>query len=575
MKSTISRILSLTLFLAARSGLAQQPAVVINEIMYAPGQGQPEWIELYNAAEEAVDIRSWILHDATSARPVITESTRLIPPNDFLIVAKDSSILEEFPDVVSRLLVMPKLPSLNNSGDDITLTAPDSTAIDILSYKSSWGGADGRSLERIDPATSSLEQSNWGTSKDSTTATPGRKNSISLKEFNLATGRAFIEGNRINLVVKNAGLKSCGEATVLLFFDANDDSIPSQVEEIDRQPIRQIAKKDSATVSFYDVPRRPGAQQFILCIVFLEDELLTDNTCLIHAFQPLDAGSLRINEIMFAPLTGQAEWVEYINMTADTIDIRGFSFTRKPSGDGKRCLILFNAAPSPVPPAGYLVLASDSSFYTMYPSLLHPSASANVIILDRSLGLSNEGDECVLIDPANVTTDSVSYSPSWHNQNLSSTSGRSLERINPAYPVQQETNWSSCTLPKGGTPCERNSVFTALPTGEKSAAASIRCTPNPFSPDGDAFEDYCVISYTLSSTIAQIRVRVYDTQGRHVRTIANNQPSGRSGEIIWNGLDDSKQRLRIGMYILLLEAVDAASHNAEVLKCIVVIASRL
>ena len=575
MYSLLSLFVSITFFLAVQSGFAQQTTVVINEIMFAPAQGQAEWIELYNSTPQAIDLRSWVLHDATSSRPVITESSLWIPPNEFLIIAKDSSILDDFPDPAMRLFVMTKLPSLNNSGDDITLALPDSTVIDFVPYKSAWGGTSGNSLERIDPFFSSSDQSNWSGSQDSAKATPGRKNSVSRKDFNLAVGNVLIDKKDISIAVKNVGLKTSGTATVLLFCDLNGDSITIPSEEIDRRLVGPIAVKDSITIRFQNVLRRPGTQLFIFHIMFPEDEAPSDNTYLLSTFLPLEAGSLRINEIMFAPFTNQAEWVEYINNSPDTIDIRGFSFTRKPSSDGKRSLLPISTTTRPIPPSGYLVLASDSSIFSMYPSLLPPPSSSRVVILNRSLNLSNEGDECVLFDPTNTMLDSVSYSPSWHNKNLSSTSGRSLERLSPAYATQEASNWSSCTRISGGTPGERNSVFTEIPTNRTSDSPALRCTPNPFSPDGDGSEDYCVVSFTLSSALAQIRLRVYDTQGRLVRTIANNQPTGRAGEIIWDGLDDSRQRLRIGMYILLLEAVDNSSQATEMQKLVVVIASKL
>ncbi len=100
-------------------------------------------------------------------------------------------------------------------------------------------------------------------------------------------------------------------------------------------------------------------------------------------------------------------------------------------------------------------------------------------------------------------------------------------------------------------------------------------SPNPFSPDNDGFEDFTIISYKLTQSIAQIRAKIFDSKGRLVRTILNNQASGEQGSIIFNGLDDANHTLRIGIYIVLIEALNGNSGVVETLKTTVVVARKL
>ena len=72
-----------------------------------------------------------------------------------------------------------------------------------------------------------------------------------------------------------------------------------------------------------------------------------------------------------------------------------------------------------------------------------------------------------------------------------------------------------------------------------------------------------------------MRVKVYDIKGRLVKTLANNSVTGSEGTIIFNGFDDSNQKLRVGIYILLIEAVDDAGGTVDNIKTPVVIASKL
>ncbi|HQY21908.1 MAG TPA: gliding motility-associated C-terminal domain-containing protein, partial [Ignavibacteria bacterium] len=111
-------------------------------------------------------------------------------------------------------------------------------------------------------------------------------------------------------------------------------------------------------------------------------------------------------------------------------------------------------------------------------------------------------------------------------------------------------------------------------TGIQSES-KVNISPNPFSPDGDGHEDFTVINFNLNVKIAQIRVKVYDIKGRIVRTLMDNSISGNNGEIIFNGLDDKEQKLRTGIYILLIEVIDETGGTSDNLKVPLVIATKL
>jgi len=187
------------------------------------------------------------------------------------------------------------------------------------------------------------------------------------------------------------------------------------------------------------------------------------------------------------------------------------------------------------------------------------------------LGLSNSGELILLTDFLGNTIDSVIYSDKWHNSNFTITKDRSLERINPNIDGNDKNNWSSSVNNLGATPGKRNSIFTVkLPTNSE-----ISVSPNPFSPDDDGFEDFTIISYKLTQPVAQVKVKIYDSNGRLVRTLENNLSSGLSGNIVFNGLDDEGIPLRIGIYIVYLEALNQNSGVTEALKAPLVVARKL
>jgi hypothetical protein len=197
----------------------------------------------------------------------------------------------------------------------------------------------------------------------------------------------------------------------------------------------------------------------------------------------------------------------------------------------------------------------------------------HICILNHSGGfsLNNDGDAVVLKDLTGQTIDSVAYLPGWHHPDVVDTKGRSLERINPNIESNDPRNWSTCTTILGGTPGKVNSIMTLSITSN----SLISISPNPFSPDGDGFEDFCIIRYTLPLMTSTINVKVYDIKGRLVRTLANGELAGRQGELVWNGFDDNKQRSRIGVYVIFLEATDRSSGKVVTAKAVAVVAARL
>jgi len=116
-------------------------------------------------------------------------------------------------------------------------------------------------------------------------------------------------------------------------------------------------------------------------------------------------------------------------------------------------------------------------------------------------------------------------------------------------------------------------LFFAIIYERFSEPASI--SPNPFSPDNDGFEDFTFINYKLTQPVAQIRIKIYDSKGRLVRTLANNISSGSEGTITFDGLDNNKNPLRVGIYIVFFEAVNSSNSVAETIKTALVIAKKL
>jgi hypothetical protein len=113
-------------------------------------------------------------------------------------------------------------------------------------------------------------------------------------------------------------------------------------------------------------------------------------------------------------------------------------------------------------------------------------------------------------------------------------------------------------------------VLSAMPSD-----AMLVCAPDPFSPDGDGYEDVTVLRYRMPLRSALIRIRVFDIRGICVRELVNATPAGMTGEVVWDGAGENRVPLRIGIYIVYLEAIDGEGGRVVTAKCAVVLARRL
>jgi hypothetical protein len=293
------------------------------------------------------------------------------------------------------------------------------------------------------------------------------------------------------------------------------------------------------------------------------------------AFTPreaLPAGALRLNEIMYEPLTASSEWVEILSRHDDSLTVSRLTLAVATTADYDEYRL--PAATRPLPPGGMLVVAADSSVLTRFPALRQ--GAALLCVLGRSsLGLSNDGDALLLRDADGSTLDSVAYHPDWHHPFVSDTRGRSLERLHPDLPSNGAQSWSSCTDAAGGTPGATNSTFAVTWHDGVPEEARLLIAPLPFSPDGDGHEDFCTISCRADAAVQQARLRIYDIRGRLVRTLLAGAPMAARLDITWDGLDTEGRRVRIGPYVALLELLDTADNAVRSVKGIIVVARKL
>jgi hypothetical protein len=720
------------IFNTVEPGLPSQ-SIVINEIMYAPVGGEPEWIELFNRTDTAINLNGWSISDVfTTSSEVVIEEDIFINSNSYLVLSRSSSIYNFHRFIPSQVFVLP-IPSLNNDVDGVVIKDNRRLAIDSVLYFNEWGGTNGYSLERLSVNASSNLASNWGSSFDIEQSTPGRINSLTPKQFDLSvTEMGFnprfpVEGDDvfISAFVKNNGSSSVANFSVEFYIDTDTNNVVDlllSVEEslslssgdsvsiISSSPIQNLTQKVLAAVrivysadedtlnNYYEKSVEPGFPASVLLInelmyntesnnpewvelvnvsaetlnikdwsisdvlttptksfitntdyILQPDEYIviakdtsfnsahpgvtakvfftnfgslgnTSDGIIVYDFrdgiidslfyrsswgggrglslerisleeetndstnwttslsiegstpgEPNSIGNVRdysrndlvINEIMFDPGEDNSEFIEFNNLSGDSVNVGGWKIEDENGNN-----FTLSNIPLMIPDNSFFILAADSLVESKY------NLDENVlrsIVGTSSLGLVNTGELILLKDVKGNVIDSVWYSDKWHNDNFISTKNISLERINPNLGANDANNWSSSVDNIGATPGNQNSIYTVNP----NIASNISVSPNPFSPDDDGFEDFTIINYKLTQATSQVRIKIFDNKGRLVRTLANNQASGSSGSIIFDGIGDDGQAFRIGIYIIFLEAINEGSGVVESMKTVVVVARKL
>jgi len=378
----------------------------------------------------------------------------------------------------------------------------------------------------------------------------------------------------INCVIENCGKKPVPAFALNLFLDADNEGRIDSLEQIARlSSTTPVSPMDSVVLSFTWQSPPAGESHIIADIEYAQDERLVNNRATIAVCLSYPVRSLVINEIMYDPLAGQNEWVEFYNRGTEPVDVRNWTLCDRPTMSGSINTAILTPQSRLVPPSGMLVVAADSAIMKLFPYLADPMTDAQILILNKpsGFGLAGEGDDVVLRDITGFTIDSVSYSAVWHRPDVTDTKGRSLEKINPELDGNTRSNWTTCVVGVGGTPGRPNSIVTS----HQTTTSMIAFSPNPFSPDGDGFEDFCIIQYKMPFTSGFVHIRIFDRKGRIVRVLANAQLSGGSGEIVWDGRDEDKQRVRIGPYIVLIQATDTQGGEPATAKGVVVVATKL
>jgi len=377
-------LLAATFIWFCNSTFAQSDtSLVLSEIMFNPQSGNNEFIEIYNRSEtQSFDLANFKIIYYTSNPDVITYAGfgTVMPPKSYAVILEGDYDFAAgiYNSIIPANALKLKISDsfFGTSGMANTTNRPvwfvnaANDTLDHFTYSANNGV--GFSDEKIIMNRESLS-SNWSNSQVFN-GTPGFKNSVTPLNYDLRikslsiTPAIPIQDNNVQIfsTIGNGGILVTSSYTVELFNDVNFDSTGSISEIIYSQTFSDLSSNDSITVNTTLPSIAAGNYQIISKVTFNLDEDTTNNKKVLRfiAYPPgNNYNDLVINEIMYAPSSGEPEWVELYNKTVEPINLKKWKL-----GDNAAMTTITNNDAF-VQPSSFIVLSKDSSITNFFPTL--------------------------------------------------------------------------------------------------------------------------------------------------------------------------------------------------------------
>ena len=251
-----------------------------------------------------------------------------------------------------------------------------------------------------------------------------------------------------------------------------------------------------------------------------------------------DFGDVVLNEFMTVPDSTQAEFVELV--TINTVQMDNWSIS-----DNALSPKIFSFGD--LAEEQFLVLAADSIITEFLPE------NGKWKIPDGGFpGLNNTSDGIYLYDMTGIIIDSLVYTLDW-----GIVENRSMEKYRPEFVSSDSSRWAVAVNETGQTPGQTNSVYY----DQLSKDGQLILEPNPFSPDGDGFDDLLYIKYKLPFENGVISIQIFDVIGRTIAVPYWNMFTAQENILTWDGKRKNGELARIGVYIIKVKAADQSSSK--------------
>jgi hypothetical protein len=530
---------------------AQPKDIIITEILADPspqvGLPDAEYIEVYNRSANPFELNNWIFSDGNS---IAMLPSQIILPGTYWIVTSTTNS-SKF-GLTANVIGVSNFPTLNNSTDTLTIKSPEGLTIDSLNYNLSWYQSidkqeGGWALELIDPNNPCGEEDNWTSSENENGGTPGLVNSVLANKPDLTgpqlTSLNVIATHKLQLTF-NEKLKSplSPGTTITISPDPGVSGI-----YFDTKALRSLIIELSSTLM---------AKQLYS---------ITVNNILDCNGNPIDAkynqiefalpeeaeeGDVLINEILFNPRPGGVDFVELYNNSDKYIDLKNWSvanFNEEKISNPKN----ISSTSLTISPGEYFAITTDQHILKDH----YPLGKEEQFIQASLPTFPDDEGSVAIVSVSGLVIDYFYYDKKFHSKFIKDEDGVSLERISLTENTNEISNWTSASSTIGfASPGYINSNFrldNIISVGE------VKIEPPIFSPYSIG-SNFSQINFNFDQTGFVANIKIFDQQGRLIKTIANNATLGFNGFFRWDGDHDDGTRAQAGYYIVWFEVFNAS-----------------
>ncbi|MDW8302654.1 MAG: lamin tail domain-containing protein, partial [Bacteroidia bacterium] len=437
--------------------------VIITEIMADPdppvGLPNAEYVEIFNRSTKTFNLAGWKFSDNTST---VTLSAYTLSAGQRLILCSpaNTAALSTF----GSTLGVSSFPSLNNTGETLTLRDNNGNIIHRVTYSDSWYKNDakkngGYSLEMIDTNFPCVGFANWIASTHAQGGTPGQINSVNAPNpDNTAPSVSQVTATSLTTleVVFNEPLDSASAVNTSHYF----------VNLGIGSPVSVAVDVTFTLVTLTFSTQLDSMLTYQLTVSGTKDcsGNITNQNVVFQYPRTVQLHDVIITEIMADPDPPvglpNAEYVEIFNRSTKTFNLAGWKFS-----DNTSTVTL----------SAYTLSAGQRLI------LCSPANTAALSTFGSTLGVSsfpslnNTGETLTLRDNNGNIIHRVTYSDSWYKNDAKKNGGYSLEMIDTNFPCVGFANWIASTHAQGGTPGQINSVNA--PNPDNTAPNVSQVTP--------------------------------------------------------------------------------------------------
>jgi len=510
--------------------------VIITELLTDPDPRislpNTEYVELTNLQKRYLDLGKCRIQDIGSSADI---GGLILPPFGSVVLCDDDDI-GLFPTEIP-VHGMGRLPSLNNSSDRIRLVDQNDDLLDEVEYvreaiSPEWKRDGGWSMVMLDSTKHCLGIRNWAYSADPSGGDPGRFDHRSREPSEYG-------------MLKLVRLEMLSTRSLRLSFgspikDYQNCSISESGSVLDELQIgiSQAILKISMLSEM-----RPGSV-YTLELIGIEDCIgrILDTTVQFGIPSDIHPGDIVINEILFNPKTGGADFVELRNNSAELKAISQLFFF---DVDSLGLRTHWQAAVPDflsIAPGQCVALSKDPEFIKIeyviptYALIARSEAIPSLPNDSGYVGIANLGGQII---------DEFRYSEDMHALLLPDPKGCSLERIDPFQATNLQRNWTSASSHiHYATPGYENSQF-----GVASFKDELTIAPKILDIHHGIRSTQINVKHHFGNVA--MHVFVFDEHGIIIKRIADGLLTGNESSWYWDGSTDSGILAPTGTYLIV------------------------